>query len=192
MALETHQRAQLGCWLFLWDSRGAGAEQGEKHRSSAFTNNELHPFHRCTHSSAEHSGPKPSSSPSAKLSHLGRPFRLQLSDCSTAHLSFGGCFYPKCPTDPQVFTFLAWVPQGKWNPWPLQWLPNQYKCNKCNKDDALLHYGNSRWHFLVTQPLNIVLNISHWSCWHLDLHTKLHCVNTGFSNNFTAENQLNK
>lgn len=89
--------------FFLQDFRGAGAKRGEKRTTS--TSADWTAPSRCgIHSSAEHSQSKPFSSLSAKRSHLGGPFHLQQSDCSTDHLSFGTCFYPKCPEVPQVFT----------------------------------------------------------------------------------------
>lgn len=120
VAQHAPQRAELGRRPFLRDSGGAGAERGESHRTSAFTDNELHPLTTVLTAQPGTPGQNLFSSLSAKLSHLGRPLRLQLSDCSTAHLSFGGCFYPKCPADPQVFTFLARCLGGEWNPSPLQ------------------------------------------------------------------------
>lgn len=108
------------CWPFFCGSRDAGAEHGERNRTR-LPKRWTAPSRRCNHSSAEHCGPNPFSSLSAKLSHLGRLFCLQLSECSTAHLSFGGRFYPNCSTDPQVLTFLAMGAPGEMNSLTPQW-----------------------------------------------------------------------
>lgn len=80
-----------------------------------FPNDDLHPLIAVLTAPQSTVGQSPFSSLSAKLSHLGRLFCLQLSECSTAHLSFGERFYPNCPTDPQVFTFLAMGAPGEMN-----------------------------------------------------------------------------
>lgn len=106
----------LALGLSFKTNKGVAHTAGWEAENFCFQKQWAAPLPDCTHSSAEHSGLKPFTSPSAKRSHLGRPFRLQLSERSTDHSSFGGCFYPKCPMDTQVFTFLATLPQEKEEP----------------------------------------------------------------------------
>lgn len=57
------------------------------------------------------------SSQSAKLSHLGKPFRLQLSEYSTAHLSFWWVLLTKVPKgSTSIYIFLALELLGKKKP----------------------------------------------------------------------------
>lgn len=119
---QNNPLAKLACWRFLSDSGVLVQSEVRGMKIHVFPNNELPPPTAVLTAQQSTVGQNPFSSLGAIVSHLGRPFRLQLSKCSTAHLSFGGCFYPKCPVDPQVF--LAWAPLGKRNlsHLPLLWL----------------------------------------------------------------------
>lgn len=125
------------------------------------------PSQCCTHSSAEHLGPWAFPSLRATPSHWGRPFRLQLSHCSTAHLSLAPCFYPKCPytsTSVYIFSMAAWHRENV-NPTPALVVPFQISPNERNAQRTTLNIIRARTRSGSNSALNqqFVLFLTNYS-----------------------------
>lgn len=79
-------------WRFLRDPEVLAESEETGMERPDFPNNEVHSATAVLTAQQSTVGQTPFPSLRATLSHLGRPFCLQLSECSLAHLSFGGCF----------------------------------------------------------------------------------------------------
>lgn len=80
------------CWRFLGDSGVLAESEETAMKRHVFPNNEVHSRTAVFTAQQSTTGQNPSPSLRTIVSHLGRPFCLQLSKCSLAHLSFGGSF----------------------------------------------------------------------------------------------------